>query len=409
MSVVVIRNCRLVPGLGSDSGGRAAIRVRDGVIDEVGQEDAVLQGAGAGAEHTAVDAQGAYVLPGLIDMHTHFSVVHPDTTDELVFGKENDFGMAFRMAACARQALHAGVTTVRLVSEKGGSDTALRRAIQLGQVEGPRIVTAGQAITSTGGHGLGSHAVEADGVAEVRRRTRDQLKQGADLIKVMISGGISDAEEGLDKMLVSEDELRAAVEVAHAAGVKVAGHLGGAGVIEIAIECGVDTVEHGYVLTEQIAQRMADQGVWHVPTMMVTAGGEYFERIQAPRWLLDRLEAFAPTVRSSVALAYEHGVRILAGTDFLPAEPFDGTSAMVREIEHLRDAGLSNLDALRAATTLAAECLGMEGTVGCLTPGAAADLIAVREDPSADVSALRDMVMIMADGRLVETRGVQVT
>lgn len=405
MRQMVLANCRFVAELGTAAAGDTGLMVRDGSISATGAADDLIAEARSTGAVDLIDLDGGYLLPGLINMHTHFGVIHPGTTDQARLHGETEAGMALRMAACARSTLEAGVTTVRLVSERRHLDTALRSAIGRGQVLGPRIFTAGQALASTGGHGLGSHAVEADGPAEFRALTRSQIKHGADLVKVMISGGISDEHEGLNRTEIAEDELRATIDAAHAWGRAVAGHLGGADVIDLAIDCGVDTVEHGYQLTEPVARKMADRGVWLVPTMAVSRGGEYFRRIGAPGWLVDRLDAFASRHLESVAVAARSGVRIVAGTDFVPSEAFDDTSAMVRELEHLVSAGLTPTDALRGATTLASECLGTMGQLGCISPGAAADFVAVDGDPRFDISILRRLRLIVAGGRVVGGHG----
>lgn len=397
---LVIVNARFVGGLSSVGMGYDAILCRSGAIVALGAADDLVAMGRTDGPLDLVDVDGAHVLPGLIDMHTHLGVVHPDTSDEGRLGNESVADLALRMASGANQALRAGVTTVRLVSEGVGADFALRRAIERGEVTGPRIFTAGRALTGTGGHGLGSHAVEVDGPAAFRLEARRAIAAGADLVKVMVSGGISDRVEGMNRMQVTLDELSAAVEVAHAWGRSVAGHLGGPDVIEAALNCGIDSVEHGYVLTDDIAARMAAGGVWLVPTALVTSGQDYFRRIGAPRWLIDRLEAVAPRHRESVAIAAKHGVRILAGTDFLPAERFDDTSAMVRECELLVEAGLQPLDALKAATTSAAACLGVENRLGLVAPGMDADLVAVDGDPSSDITALRRLRAVIARGRI---------
>jgi imidazolonepropionase-like amidohydrolase len=401
---LVIVNARFVDGLASHAAGDDAILCRAGDIVALGAADDMVALGRTDGPVDVLDVEGAHVLPGLIDMHTHLSVVHPDTTDEARLADESAAALALRMAMCANDAVRSGVTTVRLVSEGRGADFALRAAIERGDVVGPRIFTAGRALTGTGGHGLGSHAVEVDGPASFRAQARRTIAEGADLVKVMISGGISDQDEGMDRMQVTIDELSAAVDVAHAWGRPVAGHLGGADVIAAALDCGIDSVEHGYVLDDAVAARMAADGVWLVPTSLVTRGREYFERIRAPGWLVDRLESVAARHRESVAIAARHEVRILAGTDFLPAERFDETSAMVRECELLVEAGLAPLDALGAATTRAAACLGVGDRLGFVAPDMCADLVAVDGDPSCDISALRRLRVVVARGRIVNSR-----
>lgn len=406
MTQLLIVGARIVGGLADAGPGDDAVAVRDGMIAALGDADDLLADARERGPVEVVDLGGAALLPGLVNAHTHFSVVHPGTSDEARYLGETEGAAALRAAACARETLHAGVTTVRLLSERAPVDFALRAAITRGEVQGPRILTAGRALACTGGHGRGSHAVEADGVAEFRRNARAQIAAGADVVKVMASGGVSDPHDGLNSPEMTGDELRAAVDVAHAWGKPVAAHLGGEGVIEAALECGVDSVEHGYSLSAGLAASMAARGTWLVPTLMVTHGGEYFERIASPRWLAERLEAAGPRHVESVRLAHEAGVRIALGTDFLPAERFDETTATVRELEYLVEAGMSPLDALRSATTLAAGCLGVDSTVGRIAPGMAADLVAVEGDPATDIAAMRRLRLVVKAGEVVRRDGL---
>lgn len=398
----VLVNGRFTPELSSAHVTDSAIWMRDGLIEGLGSDDDLVAEARTRGAVSVVDLEGAYLLPGLINMHTHFGVVHPGTSDEVNLLGETEAGNALRMAGCAEAALQAGVTTVRLVSERHPTDFALRTAIRRGSVAGPRIFTAGQALTATGGHGLGSHAVEADGVTEFRRHAREQIEHGADVIKLMISGGVSDPHDGLDHMEMAEDELRAAIQVAHSWGRPVAGHLGGADVTSRAIDLGVDSVEHGYALTEPVAAKMSERATWYVPTMLVTRGREYFERIEAPSWLIGRLEGATERHREAVGHAIAHSVRVLVGTDFLPSEPFDETTATIREIELLVEAGLPASEALAGATFLAAECLGQDRSLGFLSSGGSADVIATAGNPAADISCLRRLQLVVKAGHVVK-------
>jgi imidazolonepropionase-like amidohydrolase len=302
------------------------------------------------------------------------------------------------MADNARRALHAGVTTVRLVAEKNHVDFALRAAIERGETQGPRIYTAGMAICCTGGHGRGSGAVEADGPAEVRKATRDQIKQGADLVKVMASGGISGEFEGASGLQLEEDELEAAIGVAHAWGRKVTAHAGPAEVVRAGVEAGLDCVEHGYGLTAEVAKLMAARGVWYVPTLTVTRCKDFFERIEAPAWMMERALSQGGRHLESYRAALDEGVEIALGTDMLPAEPYDGTSATVRELEHMVEGGMTSYDALVAATTKPAEWLGLTDQLGTVEPGKHADLVATPANPAEDITALRELFFVMRAG-----------
>src|SRR4051812_19634238 len=185
MSIVLV-NCTVVDAERSAPLGDAGVLTRDGIIAAVGPVEDVLDAAGDGGEPQIVDLNGAYLLPGLINMHTHLSDPSRET------GRETPVDFAFRMAGNARSTVEGGVTTVRLVAEPYGADFALRRAIAAGELTGPRIFTAGRALVCTGGHGFAAAGtVEADGADGFRQATRAQLREGADLIKLMISGGIA--------------------------------------------------------------------------------------------------------------------------------------------------------------------------------------------------------------------------
>jgi imidazolonepropionase-like amidohydrolase len=394
----VIVNCTVVDGTDAPAKTDAGIHVEGDRILSVGPVDDVLRQAG---DAEVIDLAGAYVTPGLMNMHVHLGLSLPGAAG-LALASETLPQLTLRMAGNARAALHAGITTVRLVGERGYTDFALRAAIGRGEVEGPRIFTAGHSIACTGGHGTGSgRAVEADGAAEFRRAVRTQIKQGADLIKLMLTGGVAGEHEGMDTPQLGEEELRAVMEVAHQWGRKVTAHAGPAESIRQAIEAGLDGVEHGYGLDESVVALMLERGTWYVPTISVTRCGEYFERIGVPAWMAERSLSSGPTHWRSLQLAIEGGVKIALGTDMIPAEPFEGTVATVRELEHMVDAGMSPLRALQAATARPAEMLGVSAELGTVEPGKLADLLAVGSDPAQSASAFRDVLFVMKDGRVV--------
>src|SRR4051812_40669230 len=231
------------------------------------------------------DLNGAFVTPGLTNMHTHFSLSLPgkggDTVKEL-----GPYDLALYMADGARRTLECGVTTVRNVAEKDHADFALRRAITTGRALGPRMFTAGQALVCTGGHGHESgDTLECDGPVGFRRGVRSQIKAGADLIKVMISGGIAGEHEGIATPQLFADEMAAVIATAHAWGRKVTAHAGPASVIAEAVELGLDCVEHGYQLTPEVAAKMAEHGTALVPTLLVTRCKEFFDELGVPEWM----------------------------------------------------------------------------------------------------------------------------
>ena len=306
------------------------------------------------------------------------------------------------MAGNARRTVEGGVTTVRLVAEPYGADFALRRAIGAGELTGPRIFTAGQALVCTGGHGFAAAGtVEADGADGFRQATRAQLREGADLIKLMISGGIAGEHEAIDTPQLKPDELRAVTEVAHDWGRKVTAHAGPAGAIAEALDCGLDCVEHGYQLTDDVIRTMAARGITLVPTIIVTRCEQYYRDVGAPEWMIERALGAGGEHLRALESAIRHGVPIAVGTDMLPSEQQDGTTATVVELEHYAAAGLSPRQVLASATTVPAAWLGESAKLGTVAEGKRADLIAVEGDPTQDVAALRHLRFVLADGKIV--------
>ena len=398
MSTVLV-NCTVVDAVRPAPLPDAAVWTREGVIAAVGPVDDVLAAARPDGEPQIVDLGGAHLLPGLINMHTHLSDPSRET------GRETPADFAVRMTGHARRTVEAGITTVRLVAEPYGADFALRRAIRAGEIVGPRIFTAGRALVCTGGHGFAAAGtVEADGVDGFRRAARAQLREGADLIKLMISGGIAGEHEGIDTPQLRPDELRAVTEVAHDWGRKVTAHAGPAQAIAEALECGLDCVEHGYQLTDDVIRTMAERGTTLVPTIIVTRCEQYYRDVGAPEWMIERALGAAAAHSRALESAVRHGVPIAVGTDMLPAEPQDETTATVVELEHYAAAGLAPRLVLAAATTVPAAWLGESARLGAVADGKLADLIAVDGDPLHDIAALRRPRLVMADGKIVSSK-----
>ncbi|WP_238146636.1 metal-dependent hydrolase family protein [Ornithinimicrobium murale] len=398
----VLMNCSAFDGTGEGSVGDQAIWLRsDGTVAQVGDRQAVLDAAGATPQPVnVVDLAGGYVAPGLVNMHVHLGLALPGAMTA-ASDRTDPAARALQMAGSARRALHAGITTARLVGETGYTDFTLRRAIRAGTVPGPRLFTAGHALCCTGGHGHDSDGLEADGADGFRRATREQLRAGADLIKVCVSGGLAGEHEAIETPQLTDDELSAVVTVAHDWGRSVTAHAGPADVIERVIELGVDGIEHGYQLTPEVATEMARRGTWYVPTITVSRCREFFEEHQVPAWMMERALGAGPRHWESLQHAIAAGVRIVMGSDMPPDAPFEGTTATVREMEYMAEAGMPPSDVLRAATSRAAEWLGASGQVGTLEPGAAGDLIVLDADPVVDVSALRTLHAVVQGGRAV--------
>jgi len=336
---------------------RADVVVEDGRIAAVGPDLAPPAGA------TVIEADGHFLTPGLIDIHTHLAL--PDVPERDEPHPDTPFHAARAAALC----LSSGVTTVRDVGGNNHADLALARAIRRGLVPGPRMLCCGQAIVPTGGH-IHYFCCEADGPDAVRSAARAQMKAGATWIKLMISGGIANVEEHPDEMHYSREEIAAAVEAAAARGHRVAVHAYPGRAIRTACEVGVATIEHAVDLDEETIATVKRSGAVLVPTHAVY---EYMAHNRSGRYA--QLVPLASRVyeRKSAPLraAIEAGAMIGVGTDCGRHYPFDGIGG---EIALLAEAGMGLEGALTAATAGNAAILGLEKEIGVIAPAAAPTL-----------------------------------
>ncbi|HEY1293380.1 MAG TPA: amidohydrolase family protein [Chloroflexota bacterium] len=395
---IVLRNCVLIDGTGAEPVEGAAIVVEGDRILACGPSGVVEPRS----PERVIDLQGMAVLPGLINLHVHYGLVLPGAM-QARYRDESVPALAYRMADNARAALHAGVTTTRSVGERGGIDFALRASIAAGEMPGPRIFTGGAALAITGGHGVRSQgpALEADGPFEFRKRAREQLKLGADHIKIMISGGISGRFESIASSQMSVDEMQAVVEVTHKTGKLVCAHSGGAPAMLDAIRAGVDCLEHGYFIDDEVAALMVERGTFLVPTICVSRADDYMRRIGASEWETRKSAEANGRHWAALQTAIRHGVRIGMGTDMLPGEPNEGTAASYREMELMVEAGMTPMQVLLAATRTGAEILSSSDRFGTLERGKLADIVACEGNPALDMHALRKMRFVMQGGRVV--------
>lgn len=393
----------LVGGNVVDLDGRAPVRdavvlVEGGRITAIGPAASTPVPAGA----KVVPMQGKWLAPGLMNMHVHMALNLPGAAR---IHNEKPEAKALRMLENARKSLHAGVTTIRSTGEDGGIEFSVKAAIDSGRFQGPRWHTAGESIVATGGHGK----LEADGPYAMAKAVREQIKRGATWIKLGISGGISDERGAIAASPFTDEEMKTAIEVAHRNGVKVTGHTGSPQASEYALEQGIDAFEHGYFFTPELLRKMQAKGTWYIPTIVVSQKGalEFYKKIGSPDWYLARQASVGKVHWETLKAAIAAGVNIALGSDQYPYEPNEGTNATVREAELYQEAGMTSLQALRAATIEPARMLGVDREVGALKPGYLADIVAVDADPAADIRALRTISFVMKGGEIVRNDAAQ--
>jgi len=369
----------------------ADIEITDGKIRSLRRSDT---SSGPFCENgTIVDAQGKFILPGLIDSHNHLGL---ELGDEEAQMKEPTPLIAIRSARRAWENLKMGVTTMRTMGEKDFIDVAYKQAIEEGSIRGPKVVVAGWAITRTGGHGY-YIAREADGPEEVRKAVRNNLKMGADFIKLLVSGGGSTKSSSPTNVEMTFEEISMAVNEAHMRGKRVAVHCHGGLPASCSIQAGVDSIEHGFFLTRRHLEAMRSKGISLVSTLGFLLIPKPAGEETRPQWYLDKLKYMIEKARETMLMAKEIGVDVAVGQDC-------DHGKIAGEIECLVELGWSPLHAIRAATERGAALCDLDD-VGTITVGRRADLVIVGKDPTADVSTLRSVDMVLKNGRVVYEDG----
>jgi imidazolonepropionase-like amidohydrolase len=348
------------------------------------------------------------VMPGLMDMHTHLMSQHSkESYTERFFMDQAEY--ALRSTVHARRTLMAGFTTVRDLGDNGVNSIALRKAITEGWVIGPRIFTSGKSIATTGGHADPSNALRGDyrrdtgvtegvinGVDDARKAVRQRYKDGADLIKLTATGGILSLAASGQNPQFTDEELAAIVATAKDYNMTIAVHAHGSEGMKRAVLAGVDSIEHGTFMTDEIIELMKEKGTYWVPTNM--AGEWVAEKAKDPDYFPAVVRAKAatigPVIRATFRKAHAAGVKIAFGTD-------SGVSAHgdnAREFELMVEGGMPPMKAIQSATREAARLLKIEDRLGTLEEKKLADVVAVEGNPLEDIRAMRRVVFVMKEG-----------
>lgn len=391
---LILTGARLIDVSGPQPVSGKAVVVEGALIAAVVEEGAAPPGP-------VLRLDGLTLLPGLINAHVHLCLgAEPDPVSRL---REEPLALtAVKAAIRAQQTVQAGVTTVRDLGGREYAEFAVRRVVNEGLIPGPRILAAGRGICMTGGHGWW-FGREADGPDEVRKAVREQLKAGADVIKIFATGGVMTPGVEPGSAQLTLDEIRAAIEEAGKAGRRVAAHAQGSQGISHCVEAGITSVEHGIFLTEELVARMKRDGVALVPTL-IAAHQIAVQGVAAgiPEFMVKKSQAVSAAHVASFQMAARAGVPIAAGTD--AGTPLNPHGSLVPELELMVKHGMTPLDAIRSATAVAATVLGLGSQVGQVAAGFVADLIAVSGNPAERIQALADVRLVIANGRTIVNR-----
>lgn len=399
---LLLNDATLIDGMGAGPRPQVSVLVEDGRITRVASAGSITAPDGA----RSIDCGGMTLMPGLTDAHVHFGLTAEGDDDPV----ESHVSYVLKVVENIRIALDEGFTTVR---DAGGLDPAYAAAAE-GQIAGPRILPSGSFLSQTGGHGdhrsrwsdvapqsipgLVAHTEICDGADEVRRAARRQIRRGATQVKVMASGGVMSPNDPLESLQFTVDEMAAAVHEARAFGTYVLAHCHTPGAIANALDAGMRSIEHGSILDETLAKRMARQEAYLVPTLVIL---ELVSKIEGlPEFSRRKMELVRGEMRGSVAAARAAGVRIGSGSDLLGPRQSRRAAELVEKAKQF-----GPMEAIVSATRTNAQLFNMEDRIGTVEEGKDADLLVVRGDPLADVGVLADaqnVQLVVQGGRVVK-------
>lgn len=387
----LIRDVQLIDGTGAAPVAGQSVVIEGSKVSWIGP----TRSAAAFTPERVIDGGGRTLLPGLINAHVH--LCNDGAPDLFAQVMADSIPLAtLRAARNARLTLESGVTTVRDCGAADNIVIELGRAIADGFIEGPRVRAAGRVITMTGGHGhfMGR---EADGPDAVRQATRAEIKEGADFIKVMATGGVLTPGVDPGNTALQLDELRVVADEAHNSGRRVTTHAIGNAGIKNALRAGIDSIEHGFYLDDEALDLAVSQGTFLVPTLIAIASIiDNGVDAGVPAWVVAKAAEQAEANRASFKAAVDSGMKVAAGTD--AGTPFNRHYDMAREMAMMVRFGLTPMQAITAATRNSAENLDVLHSVGTIEVGKLADLLLVDGDPSVDIESMSRVVLVTKDG-----------
>jgi len=410
--ISLIRNGTLIDGTGSAPLPNAGVLIAENLIRAVGPIGSLRLPDSTVRE---IDAVGGYILPGFVDAHVHLTLEGLNIARDIT----TPFSLRFyRSVQYMRRTLEAGITSVR---DAGGSDAGIRQAVEEGVVLGPRMQISITPLTMTGGHGDGwmrsgdeFHLLPAhpgcpdgrcDGVDGVRLKVREVLRAGAEVVKILATGGVLSPTDHPNFTQFSPEELDVIVrEAAYRGGTEVMAHAQGSEGIKNAVRAGVRSIEHGIFLDNEAIQLMLERGTFLVPTMIAAVAVlETGKESGMPEYAIRKVHDVVEAHRDSIGRAHKAGVKIAMGTDagVIP----HGTN--LRELRLMVEIGMTPMEAIVATTKTAAECLGWDDRIGTLEAGKLADIIITKTDPLRDIRSLErtdNILLVMKDGKIIKDR-----
>lgn len=396
MAITVIKNGCLIDGNGSEPVLKGAVAFENDKLLFAGNEADLPNYTG---DVQYLDAEGGCILPGFIDTHVHLMLEYQPVENRLATPFSFNF---YKAIEYMKNTINAGITTVR---DCGGTDAGVKQAVEQGLVLGPRMQVSINALTTTGGHGdsytasgqsvkllideyPGMPSGICDGVESVRKKVREVLRAGADVVKVHSTGGVLSATDHPEFTQFSIEELKVMVEEAKfRRGLKVMAHAQGAEGIKNAIKAGIHSIEHGIYLDDECIELMLKHGTYLVPTLLApVAVLELSEKAGMPAYGIKKAKEAIDAHKESIAKAYKAGVKIAMGTD--AGVMAHGTN--LRELSLMNEIGMTPMETIVATTKVAAECMGWEDKVGTLEAGKLADIVITKTNPLTDLRSLED-------------------